>query len=131
LGDNILEKVLAPKMYFGELFDNFYRNNKDENIINSFLSYWYVVLRSGIARAEVSCGLNPVIGVFHSKNKNPLVYYIVKSQYNDFIRERILTPALKNPHIFCCWIIKYVLAYIYAYIYQNNRTNPFSKTVLW
>jgi CRISPR-associated protein Cas1 len=153
-GDNTFREGIGAKIYFGELFDNFYRSNKNEDIINSSLNYGYAVLRSGIARAVVSCGLNPAIGVFHSKNKNPfclvddlieplrpMVDYIVKSQYNDFIKEKILTPVLKrflvsiteknllfenSAYSFVAGLQKYVQSYL-AYISKQEKQIIFPK----
>lgn len=108
-GDRTFREGVGARIYFEELFDNFQRNNKNENIINSSLNYGYSILRSGIARAIVSSGLNPAISVFHSKNKNPfclvddlieplrpMVDYIIKLRFNDFVKEEALTPTLKK-----------------------------------
>ncbi|MCA6084955.1 type II CRISPR-associated endonuclease Cas1 [Candidatus Endomicrobiellum agilis] len=153
-GDNTFREGIGAKVYFGELFSNFYRNNKNEDIINSSLNYGYAVLRSSIARAVVACGLNPAIGVFHSKNKNPfclvddlieplrpMVDYVIKSQYYDFIKEKILTPALKkilvsiteknlffenSGYSFIAGLQKYVQSYL-AYISKQQGQITFPQ----
>ncbi|GMO65538.1 MAG: hypothetical protein Nk1A_2980 [Endomicrobiia bacterium] len=102
-GDRTFREGVGARIYFEELFDNFQRNN------NSSLNYGYSILRSGIARAIVSSGLNPAISIFHSKNKNPfclvddlieplqpMVDYIIKLRFDDFIKEEILIPTLKK-----------------------------------
>jgi CRISPR-associated protein Cas1 len=108
-GDHTFREGVGARIYFEELFDNFQRNDKNEDIINSSLNYGYSILRSSVARAIVSSGLNPAVSVFHSKNKNPfclvddlmeplrpMVDYIIKLRLNDFIKEKILTPPLKK-----------------------------------
>ncbi|OEG70418.1 hypothetical protein ATZ36_01075 [Candidatus Endomicrobiellum trichonymphae] len=51
-GDSTFREGIGAKIYSGELFDNFYRNNKNEDIINSSLNYGYAVLRSGITSLQ-------------------------------------------------------------------------------
>ncbi|MDR3048932.1 MAG: type II CRISPR-associated endonuclease Cas1 [Elusimicrobiota bacterium] len=108
-GDSTFREGVGAKLYFGALFDDFLRSNKNEDIINSALNYGYAVLRSCMARAIVSSGLNPALGIFHSKNQNPfcliddlmepirpLVDYRIKKNYTEFIKEENLTPNLKK-----------------------------------
>jgi len=108
-GDITFREGIGAKIYFEGLFDDFHRNDKNEDIVNSSLNYGYSILRSSMARAVVSCGLNPAISVFHSKNQNPfclvddlmeplrpMVDYIVKLRLADFIKEKTLTPVLKK-----------------------------------
>jgi len=65
----------AAKYYFNELFGTDFIRNRNQPGINAFLNYGYIIFRSAIARAVVSYGLNPSIGIKHCNPNNsmPLV----------------------------------------------------------
>lgn len=108
-GDSTFREGVSAKIYFSSLFDNFTRDKNKTDILNISLNYGYIVLRSSIARAIVSSGLNPAIGIFHSQNHNPfclvddlmepfrpIVDYQIKQHINEFLTEQELTPNLKR-----------------------------------
>ncbi len=66
-GDSTNMEGIAAQHYWKYLFDDFTRERKGD-APNNFLNFGYAVLRSMVARALVSSGLNPTIGIFH-KNK--------------------------------------------------------------
>lgn len=66
-GDSTNMEGIAAQYYWKQLFDNFTRERKGDSP-NNFLNFGYSVLRSMVARALVSSGLNATIGIFH-KNK--------------------------------------------------------------
>ncbi|MDM1483857.1 type II CRISPR-associated endonuclease Cas1 [Myroides odoratimimus] len=66
-GDSTNMEGIAAQHYWKYLFDNFTRERKGD-APNNFLNFGYAILRSMVARALVSSGLNPTIGIFH-KNK--------------------------------------------------------------
>nr|BAV59345.1 CRISPR-associated protein Cas1 [Candidatus Endomicrobium sp. MdMp-027] len=153
-GDHTFREGVGARIYFEELFDNFQRSDKSEDIINSSLNYGYSILRSCVARAVVSSGLNPSISIFHSKNKNPfcliddlmeplrpMVDYIIKSRFNDFIKEKKLTPTLKkilvsitekkllfenSEYSFIFGLQRYIQSYL-MYISKENDKITFPK----
>lgn len=57
----------AANYYWNSLFENFNRSRFGDTP-NNFLNYGYAILRSIVARALVSSGLLPSLGIFH-KNK--------------------------------------------------------------
>ncbi len=65
------QEALAAAYYFQHLFDteNFSRNNKGMPP-NNLLNYGYAILRAVAARALVSSGLLPSLGIFHSNKYN-------------------------------------------------------------
>ncbi len=65
----------AAKYYFAELFGNDFVRDRNLPGINTLLNYGYIIFRSAIARAVVSYGLNPSIGIKHCNPNNsmPLV----------------------------------------------------------
>lgn len=66
-GDSTNMEGIAAQHYWKHLFDDFTRERKGD-APNNFLNFGYAVLRSMVARALVSSGLHPTIGIFH-KNK--------------------------------------------------------------
>lgn len=47
------------------------RNPGGDSLFNMLLNYGYAILRAAVARAVVGFGLQPAIGVFHSRRDNP------------------------------------------------------------
>lgn len=69
-GDSTNMEGIAAQYYWKNLFDDFSREREGE-APNNFLNFGYAVLRSIVARAIVSSGLNPTIGIFHRNKYNP------------------------------------------------------------
>jgi len=69
-GDSTNMEGIAAQYYWKQLFDNFTRE-REGDAPNNFLNFGYAVLRSIVARALVSSGLNPTIGIFHRNKYNP------------------------------------------------------------
>ncbi len=69
--DHDNQEALAAAYYFQNLFDlpNFSRNQKGV-APNNLLNYGYAILRAVAARAIVSSGLLPSVGIFHSNKYN-------------------------------------------------------------
>ncbi len=65
----------AAKYYFTELFGSDFVRDRNQPGINALLNYGYIIFRSAVARAVVSYGLNPSIGIKHCNPNNsmPLV----------------------------------------------------------
>ena len=68
-GDTTNMEGIAAQYYWKTLFDDFTRERKGD-APNNFLNFGYAVLRSMVARALVSSGLNPTIGIFHRNKYN-------------------------------------------------------------
>jgi CRISPR-associated protein Cas1 len=69
-GDPSNREGIAAQYYWKHLFENFSRERFGE-APNNFLNFGYAVLRSIVARALVSSGLLPVLGIFHRNKYNP------------------------------------------------------------
>lgn len=69
--DHDNQEALAAAFYFQNLFDipDFSRNQKGV-APNGLLNYGYAILRAVTARALISSGLLPSIGIFHSNKYN-------------------------------------------------------------
>lgn len=69
IGDETNREGHAAKVYFNTLFGNtFYRDN--DCIENAMMNYGYAIVRAYIARAILSYGYNPGIGIFHKNEYN-------------------------------------------------------------
>lgn len=68
-GDTTNREGMAAQFYWKHLFENFSRTRFGEEP-NNLLNFGYSVLRSIVARALVSSGLLPVLGIFHRNKYN-------------------------------------------------------------
>lgn len=68
-GDTTNMEGIAAQYYWKQLFEDFTRERKGD-APNNFLNFGYAVLRSMVARALVSSGLHPTIGIFHRNKYN-------------------------------------------------------------
>lgn len=68
-GDSTNMEGIAAQYYWRTLFEDFTRDRKGETP-NNLLNFGYIILRSMVARALVSSGLHPTIGIFHHNKYN-------------------------------------------------------------
>lgn len=73
--DSKNNEAQAAHIYFNALFGNDFIRDRSKNDINILLNFSYIVLRSMMARAVVSSGLLPYLGIKHCSKTNtmPLV----------------------------------------------------------
>lgn len=69
-GDSDNREGLAARLYWGALFGTDFTRDREGDGINSLLNYGYTVLRAATARALVSAGLTPSLGIFHHNRSN-------------------------------------------------------------
>lgn len=69
-GDSSNTEGKAAQHYWKNLFPKFQRNRFGDGP-NALLNFGYAILRSIVARALVSSGLLPVLGLFHKNKYNP------------------------------------------------------------
>jgi len=70
-GDLGNQEAIAAAFYFQNLFDvNGFSRNQKGVAPNNLLNYGYAILRAVAARALVSSGLLPSVGIFHSNKYN-------------------------------------------------------------
>lgn len=106
-GDEKNAEGQAAAWYWKNLFDDFTRGRYGD-WPNELLNYGYAVLRAIIARALVSSGLLPQIGIFHSNKYNafgladdimepfrPFVDLIVYEIFHHYQGEEKLTKTIK------------------------------------
>jgi CRISPR-associated protein Cas1 len=97
-GDISNREGMAAQYYWKNLFDNFSRQRFGE-VPNNLLNFGYAVLRSIVARALVSSGILPVLGLFH------------KNKYNAYC----LADDIMEPYR------PFVDKLVYNYIANNNN----------
>jgi CRISPR-associated protein Cas1 len=68
-GDSTNREGMAAQFYWKHLFENFSRERFGDEP-NNLLNFGYAVLRSIVARALVSSGMLPVLGIFHRNKYN-------------------------------------------------------------
>ncbi|MGJ8696047.1 MAG: type II CRISPR-associated endonuclease Cas1 [Verrucomicrobiaceae bacterium] len=75
-GDPDNYEAQAARIYWPSMFPERYaandkRDSDSESLFNSALNYGYAIIRASVARALVSAGLHPALGVFHHRRSNP------------------------------------------------------------
>lgn len=75
-GDPDNHEAQAARLYWPSMFPERYaakdkRDPESESFFNYALNYGYAIIRASVARALVSAGLHPALGVFHHRRGNP------------------------------------------------------------
>ena len=87
-GDSDNREGIAARIYWGAMYgDDFLRDRAGDGL-NALLNYGYTVLRAATARALVSAGLTPSLGIFHHNRSNafPLADDLMEP-YRPFVDE--------------------------------------------
>ncbi len=71
-GDPDNFEAQGARRYWGLLFGDDFRRDQQGGGLNAMLNYGYTVLRAATARAVVSAGLHPTIGLHHSNGGNAM-----------------------------------------------------------
>ncbi len=71
-GDPENIEAQAARRYWPILFGSDFRRNRTLPGKNGLLNYGYTIIRSGVARAILACGLHPGIGIHHRNAYNPM-----------------------------------------------------------
>lgn len=87
-GDADNREGIAARIYFQALFGPDFIRNRHAQDHNILLNYGYMVLRAAVARALVSSGLFPALGLFHHHRSNafPLADDLMEP-YRPFVDE--------------------------------------------
>jgi CRISPR-associated protein Cas1 len=95
-GDTSNREGVAAQFYWKHLFENFSRQRYGEEP-NNLLNFGYAVLRSIVARAIVSSGLLPVLGIFHRNKYN--AYCLaddIMEPYRPFVDKLVYNYVVDN-----------------------------------
>ena len=71
--DNV--EAQAARRYWPMLFGSDFRRDRFGDMPNPLLNYGYTVLRAAVARAIVSAGLHPSLGIHHHNRANPCAWW--------------------------------------------------------
>lgn len=96
-GDADNREGIAARIYWTELFGTGFVRDRTLSGINTFLNYGYSVLRAATARALMSSGLLPALGLFHHNRSNafPLADDMMEP-YRPFVDEIVFDLALQG-----------------------------------
>ena len=95
-GDADNREGIAARIYFFELFGESFLRDRTVPGINALLNYGYAILRAATARALVSSGLLPAIGIFHHNRSNafPLADDVMEP-YRPYVDEIVYDMAMQ------------------------------------
>ncbi len=87
-GDTDNREGAAAREYWGRIFDEGFKREREGEPPNSLLNYGYTILRAAVARALIGSGLYPAFGVFHRNRYNafPLADDVMEP-YRPFVDE--------------------------------------------
>lgn len=87
-GDTDNREGAAAREYWGRLFDDGFKREREGLPPNNLLNYGYTILRAAVARALIGSGLYPAFGVFHRNRYNafPLADDVMEP-YRPFVDE--------------------------------------------
>lgn len=96
-GDSDNREGIAARVYFSELFGESFIRDRTLPGINALLNYGYTILRAATARALVSSGLLPAIGIFHHNRNNafPLADDIMEP-YRPYVDEIVYALSMQG-----------------------------------
>lgn len=69
-GDSDNREGSASRLYWGRLFGEDFRREREGIPPNNLLNYGYTILRAAVARALIGSGLYPAFGIFHRNRYN-------------------------------------------------------------
>ena len=94
-GDTDNREGAAAREYWGRIFDDGFKREREGLPPNNLLNYGYSILRAAVARALIGSGLYPAFGVFHRNRYNafPLADDVMEP-YRPFVDEIVY-------HLYC------------------------------
>lgn len=87
-GDTDNREGAAAREYWGQIFGDGFKREREGPPPNNLLNYGYTILRAAVARALIGSGLYPAFGVFHRNRYNafPLADDVMEP-YRPFVDE--------------------------------------------
>jgi len=126
-GDTDNREGIAARIYWIELFGRDFVRDRNIPGINSLLNYGYSVLRAAVARALMSSGLMPAIGIFHHNRSNafPLADDMMEP-YRPFVDEIVYNLYLQGKEFLTTEVKKELLQVLTCDTYFQKTTRPLS-----
>ncbi len=130
-GDTTNMEGIAAQNYWKHLFDDFQRGRFGEKP-NNLLNFGYAVLRSIVARALVSSGLHPTLGIFHKNKYNPYCLADdIMEPYRPFVDKMVINCLFryKNETELTKEIKSYLLTIATQDVLIEGKTRPLMVAV--
>ena len=126
-GDTDNREGIAARMYFSELFGESFIRDRTLYGINALLNYGYTILRAATARALVSSGLLPAIGIFHHNRSNafPLADDIMEP-YRPYVDEIVYDLTMQGKQELTKDVKAELIQVLYADTQFSKVTRPLS-----
>lgn len=89
-GDTDNREGAAAREYWGRIYDEGFKRDREGQPPNNLLNYGYTILRAAVTRALIGSGLYPAFGVFHRNRYNafPLADDVMEP-YRPFVDELV------------------------------------------
>lgn len=126
-GDTDNREGIAARIYFSELFGESFVRDRTLSGINALLNYGYAILRAATARALVSSGLLPAIGIFHHNRSNafPLADDVMEP-YRPYVDEIVYDLAMQAKQELTKEVKAELIRVLYADTQFSKVTRPLS-----
>lgn len=126
-GDADNREGIAARLYFRELFGNSFIRDRNQPGINVLLNYGYTILRAAVARALVSSGLFPALGIFHHNRSNafPLADDMMEP-FRPYVDEVVHDLAMRGETELTKDVKGELISVLYADTVFDNVTRPLS-----
>jgi len=126
--DNI--EAQAARRYWGLLFGEEFRRDRDAEGINSQLNYGYTVLRAATARAVVAAGLHPTLGIHHSNEGNAMrLVDDLMEPFRPMIDLRVWALASRGQDAVTSETKRELVQVLYADMHTNVGATPLNVCV--
>lgn len=98
-GDSDNREGIASKLYWGRIFGEGFKREREGCAPNNLLNYGYTILRAAVARALIGSGLYPAFGVFHRNRYNafPLADDVMEP-FRPFVDEIVYRLYMDGAH---------------------------------
>jgi CRISPR-associated protein Cas1 len=125
-GDSGNIESLAARYYWKELFGKDFIRDQEMEGVNACLNYGYGIIRATVARAIVTGGLHPAIGVFHHNQYNGLCLADdIMEPFRPWVDEIIYNLFLQNQDIKVSLEIKKpILNLLSCVVKYDNKNMP-------
>ena len=126
-GDADNREGIAARIYFSGLFGESFLRDRTVPGINALLNYGYAILRAATARALVSSGLLPAIGIFHHNRSNafPLADDVMEP-YRPYVDEIVYDMAMQAKLDLTKEVKAEIINVLYADTQFSRVTRPLS-----
>ena len=126
-GDTDNREGIAARIYFSQLFGESFLRDRNIPGVNTLLSYGYTILRAATARALVSSGLLPAIGIYHHNRSTafPLADDMMEP-YRPYVDEIVYDLTVQGKQNLTKDVKAELIQVLYADTHFSKVTRPLS-----